>query len=174
MVVSLTKLLENEKWLKELFSEFKCSLDCDVELFLKNNAIEWERTKKARTFLYFDDKKVAKEQIEIDGFFTLALKSFYIRKEAVDVNIEKGKPFPAYLIGQLARADGSEKGVGKRLLHLAIQSIKTAQKYVGGYFVYLDCKESMVNYYINNGFIYVQDRKKTNDGTALKQMYMLI
>lgn len=172
MVVSLTNLLDNEEWLKKLFSEFKCSLDSDVEFFLKNTAIEWEKTKKSRTFLYFDDKKLQQEQYEIDGFFSLALKAFYLKNEAKDLQIKKGKPFPAYLIGQLGRADGSKKGLGKHLLNLAIQSIKTAQKYVGGYFIYLDCKENMVDYYVRNGFIFVQDRdSKVN---TLKQMYMLI
>ena len=174
MVVSLSELLSNEKELEALITCFKCSRDKDVENFLKKSAIACEKSGEARTFIYFEDKKKRDGKTEIDGFFTLALKAFYIRKEAVDVNIEKGKPFPAYLIGQLARADWSEKGVGERLLRLAVQYIKTAQIYVGGYFAYLDCKENLVSYYEKFGLKYFQDRKKTNDGTALKQMYMLI
>lgn len=174
MVVALNELLSKEKALQELLNTFKCSLDSDEEDFLKNDAIKRERTKEARTFLYFDDNKVRNGQIEIDGFFSLAIKLFHFTTDENDFNVKKGKPFPAYLIGQLARADSSKKGLGKTLLNVAIRYIKAAELLVGGRLIYLDCKATMINYYEKYGFKYIQDRVKPDkNGNILKQLYLV-
>ena len=78
---------------------------------------------------------------------------------------------PAYLVGQLARSDVAPKGTGAMLLELAVEYIKTAQTYVGGRLVYLDCKDNLLAYYESKGFRFIQ---KNPDNEELNQMYIVI
>ena len=52
------------KKLKELISIFVCERDCDIQNFIKEKAIPFEKLGKSRTFLIFDEDE--DELIEIN------------------------------------------------------------------------------------------------------------
>ncbi len=178
MVQELRKIIElpdfNETTFKTILSTFECTRDDDVKNFLINDSIAFERTGEARTFLILDDTEWDKGRVKINGYFSLALKVVNFANTS-DKNITKeifGKNkrmIPAYLIGQLAKSDTMEKGIGKEFFNKAITNIKIANTQVGGKFVYLDCKKILQLYYENLGFKYFQNGK--ND---LIQMYLTI
>ncbi|MBQ7795052.1 MAG: hypothetical protein IJ374_00620, partial [Lachnospiraceae bacterium] len=93
-------------------------LDEDIEHFLRERSIEFERISKARTYLIFDEdelltRKIA--EVTIYGYITLAMKvlsvpstvSNRMRKEldgySAKIHGEPINVFPCYLIGQLSR-----------------------------------------------------------------------
>ncbi|MBQ7653378.1 MAG: hypothetical protein IJS93_03305 [Clostridia bacterium] len=171
---------ERIEFLDKIFSSFKCSrVNKDVEYFLKEKAIEFEKSKEAATFLVFDDEEFKKGNLKLTAFFSLALKVFSFTKDADEAN--KGimgvnrNTVPAYLIGQLARSEDSQNGFGKTVLRQAISYIKSAQYFVGGKLVYLDCRDDLVKYYEKQGFKFIQKRKKADEnGDRLNQMYIII
>ena len=174
--------LSNERIeiLDKVFSSFKCSQDNnDVEVFLKEKAINFEKSKESATFLVFNDAEHKKGNLVLDVFFSLALKVFSFTKDANEREKESiginGNNTPAYLIGQLARSKNTFSGLGKETLIKAIEYIKGAQYYVGGRLVYLDCWDDLVGYYQKQGFKFIQKRKKPDEnGDRLNQMYIVI
>lgn len=174
MVIPLKAILESdidEALLRKALSRFKCEKDFDVQNFLQINAIPFEKDNQASTYLSIDDKSG-----KIKGYFSLALKAFKFsssipKRRRKTISGKSDETIPAYLIGQLARDDSTEKGVGKELLQQAIQLIKNAQYYVGGKLVYLDCKDCMIKYYERHGFKFLQ---KNSNVDTLNQMYIII
>ena len=176
------KTLSNERIevLDKVFSSFKCSQkNQDVEKFITELAIEFEKKRLSSTFLIFNDEELEKGNLVLDAFFSLALKVFEFTDEASKSDRKKAcandNSTPAYLIGQLARNANTKSGLGKETLIKAIEYIKNAQYYVGGRLVYLDCKDDLVKYYQKQGFKYIQKRKNSDaNGDRLNQMYIVL
>lgn len=166
--------------LDKVFSSFKCSQkNQDVEKFLIKNAIDFEKRRISSTFLIFNDEALNNGTLILDAFFTLSLKVFVFSEEASNTDKKKAgaknDSVPAYLIGQLARAENTKNGLGKETLIEAIAYIKKAQYYVGGRLVYLDCKDDLIEYYTKQGFKFVQKRTEPDEnGDKLNQMYIVI
>ena len=62
MLVSLKDLIneiDGEK-LNKLLTSFKCDLDPDIEFFLKEKVVTFERLSKARTYLVIDESEPEK------------------------------------------------------------------------------------------------------------------
>ncbi|MDY5932747.1 MAG: hypothetical protein SPJ61_02095, partial [Eubacteriales bacterium] len=79
MVQSLREILSIENSdktsLQEVFSSFKSFKgDEDIESFLQKKAIPNEEQNISRTYLIINDEKWEKNEIQIDGYFSLALK----------------------------------------------------------------------------------------------------
>lgn len=165
------KLLEEDKELKPLLSSFLCSQDEDIEQFLHNRAIEFEKLSKSRTYLVFDEDELTTKKITeltIYGYISLALKiltvpeatSNRVRKDLDGLNAkihgEQIGDFPCYLIGQLSRNSSVSPNSlsGKELLAFAQDVISTAVEAVGGRFMMIECRESekLVSFYNANGF----------------------
>lgn len=144
----------DEAGIVKALSRFSCDKDSDVKNFLVQKSISHEKENLTRTYLCFDKIDGLTDLV---GFYSIAVKPFFFNQE-----ISKRKRrivahspsdfVPAFLIGQLARSDKAPKGIGAFLLNSAIASIKVAQRHVGGVFVYLDCKEELVPYYMGHGF----------------------
>lgn len=169
----------DEASLIEALSRFKCAYEDkdseDVIAFLSKDAIKNEKLGISRTYLWMNDEAWEKGEPQIDGYFTVALKTLYFK--GIDQKLldevfgdPKRKNCPAYLIGQLARGASAPKGTGSGLLELAISYIMEASDVVGGRFVYLDCREGRREYYESNGFRFLQ--KKSN--SDLIQMYRVL
>ena len=180
MLLQLKKIINqnliDEASLNEALSNFKCEKDKDVQGFLKEKSIKFENEGQTATYILFNDEVSNDNNLQIDGYFSLALKVFSFssdisNRQKSKISGKKDKEVPAYLIGQLARNDLAKKGIGKELINLAIQNIKNAQNYVGGRIVYLDCKDELISYYEEFGFKFIQ--KNINDDT-LNQMYLII
>ncbi|SFR10536.1 hypothetical protein [Desulfoscipio geothermicus] len=58
MLIALEKFLEmaSEEKVSEVISVFKCKKDPDIENFIKDKAIIYERKAKSRTHLIFDEE----------------------------------------------------------------------------------------------------------------------
>ena len=107
----------------------------DVENFLKNSAILFEKLNKSRTYLIFK-----KGTTDILAYFTLTISILKIVDEDVSkktlkrldgISKEK-KEFPVYLIGQLGKNDKFWNEInGREILEKAIYLIYKANSIVG-------------------------------------------
>lgn len=180
MVLPLRQIIENgtidKASVLEALSSFSCKRDADVQNFLQKLSIPFEEKRQAATFLLFNDDAAAGNRLQLDGYFSLALKVFSFegsvsKRQKQKIAGKSDDQVPAYLVGQLARSDVAPKGTGAMLLELAVEYIKTAQTYVGGRLVYLDCKDNLLAYYESKGFRFIQ---KNPDNEELNQMYIVI
>jgi hypothetical protein len=146
--------------LDQMIGEFSCTRDRDVEIFLKNTAVKYEREGYGRTYLYVDQKHVSPK---IAGFFTVAITatSFLDVSKSKKRKVLHSKPgrdsqdhFGGILIGQVARADGfcSADINGEEMLKDAEFIIEMGREHIGGKIVYLDCKEPLIPLYQSNGY----------------------
>ncbi|MDR0197812.1 MAG: hypothetical protein LBI36_06305 [Oscillospiraceae bacterium] len=158
MVISVREIIDGgarEPALNAI-SRFSCR-DKDVESFLKNKALEFERRDKARTYLIYDGNKSA-----LLGYFTLSLKALPFTENTSKNTIKSIDGFSKdiravgiILIGQFGKDTELAKDIdGGHLLDICIETVYAAQKIVGGRFVLLECQEidKIVSFYERNGF----------------------
>ena len=190
MLISLKTLineLEEDKELKPLLSSFSCSQDEDIESFLHNRAIEFERLSKSRTYLVLDqDEMITKDikDLTVFGYISLALKiltvpdsvSNRVRKEldgfSAKIHGVQISDFPCYLIGQLSRnSDVPHDSLsGEMLINFAHDVISASVDAVGGRYMMIECRDSdkLVRFYKNNG--YDEISHIPDDGHPMVQM----
>ena len=175
--------------LNNTLSSFACVYDDDIQKFLHNRAIEFEKLLKSRTYLIVDDEqvknpKVKFEELIIYGYISLAIKVFTVQAETSNRQRqlldgfsakEHGKQisnFPCYLIGQLARNSNvpKESISGAELLQLSYNIIGQAVKLVGGRNILVECRnnEKLINFYRNNAFYQVS--KVPDENQTMIQM----
>ena len=187
MLISLQKLAEmtSEETLSEVISSFKCPKDNDIEGFLYNKAILFDRKGKSKTHLLLNQDALETGSVEILAYFSLAihllklpestsasqirrLDGLYARKGSEPIT-----EIPSFLIGQLAKNDTYTSSIsGALLLEYALSAIASAEEIVGGRVVYIECRDipQVVSFYETNGFKVL--RQDPDDG--LIQMYCLI
>jgi len=176
LVKSLSKLLAEmgEKKLRELLSSFKCSAEPAAEHFLKNTAIRHDKESISRTYLVIGQDESGEDTVQ--GFFTLAIKCLTVEEndpipkgilEQMNIN---NKIAQAYLLGQLAKADGVEKGFGREMIKQAIFAFVKGKEMFGCRVVRLDCKDRMIDYYESCGFSFI----RKNSDRELNQMVAII
>ncbi len=180
MVQALGSLIE-EAFFEETFanevSSFSCERNHELENFLKNQAIEFEKKNLARTFLVLDDDSLSVAKIQINGYFSLSVKSILFSEEVSKTkrkHLAKNDTVShvgCFLLGQIAKDDKMHAGYGKEILDMAISKIRTAQQNVACRFLYLDCIKSLRSYYEKQGFKYMQVNPENN---SLIQMYIMI
>jgi len=149
----LNKLMNelNKDELSSMLSEFRCSRNKDSEYFLKKIALKHEAKDISRTYLIIDD------EMKIRGYYTLALKCLGLQDPDLDpsvidsMNLKDGIA-QAYLIGQLARSDGAEKGLGRKMIAAALERFSEGKEMFGCRMVRLDCKDELIGYYESFGF----------------------
>ena len=86
--VNLNNMLKElgENRVKDILSDFVCPLNYDIEYFLHNKAIEFAKQGLARTHLVFASYK---DEPVLVGYFTLAIKSFTLKKNALSNGMRK-------------------------------------------------------------------------------------
>ncbi len=179
----------------DILSEFYCPQNKDVEEFLKNKAVVFSEQGIASTHLIFASYKDSQVLV---GYFALASKHFHIDPSGKSVKISntlkrRVAKFATYdrslgkyiiaapLIGQLGKNfnNGCNKLItGDELLKIACDTVKEAQRIIGGKFVYLECEDipKLVDFYEGNGFYNFGrreldgDEKSKFDGKYLIQM----
>ena len=137
--------LDSPELLDHKIKEFSCVKDTDVELFLTNNSINYERKGLSRTYIY-----IAKEsnKAHIAAYFSIAITSTSFEgisknRKANVLGFKPGRDtkdhFGGILIGQLARADGfcSTDINGTEMINHAEKIIEQGRYYLGGKIVYL-------------------------------------
>lgn len=166
-VHSLSVLLSDKK-AEELFEhrlkEFRCSRDPQLERFIHEQAIIYEKKGFGRTYLVFDTSSGYENRIEpIAAFFTITITAtdyseISKSKKAKILGSKPGREmftaFGGILIGQLARDDryGSDFINGETLLRECESYIELGRQYIGGRIVYLDCKEALVKTYQKSNY----------------------
>lgn len=187
MVQALRELLEdvecNEASIAEALFSFECAdigddtddVVNDVITFLRESAIDFEKEGTTRTYLIVNDQQAAAGKLQLDGYFAIAIKTLYFNNVEPDILKElfgdgTKQSCPAFLIGQLARSNYSQKGDGATFLNMALSYIAQASNIVGGRFVYLDCNPERQAYYESHGFTFLRNKPKGK----LIQMYRII
>ena len=85
-IYPLLDFLDNDKKeqsIQRLINEFSCPKNPDVERFLKNKAIDFERTHNARTYL------LVSENGELLAYFSLSFKDVNIDNEKLSKSVIK-------------------------------------------------------------------------------------
>lgn len=176
---------EDSDSLQQILSSFSCAKDHDIEGFLHNRAMEFEALSKARTYLLFDeDSMVENDQLVLLGYISLAPKSLQIpeglsirRRKELDgfsgkIHNEPITEIPCYLIGQLARNDGTthDQLSGKELIEEAQRIIMNAVEAVGGRYMMIECHDDpkLLAFYKANGFDEIA--RVADSGTPMVQM----
>ena len=181
----MEKTGEDNDLLSQILSSFCCEQDEDIENFLHNRAVEFEKLSKARTYLICDENQIAAEdfyldQLKIYGYIAIAQKILMVpddwsnrkRKEIDGLNGkihgEPIKDFSCYLIGQLSRNSNVPKDSisGKELLQYAYDVIATAVDAVGGRYMMIECQNEskLIEFYASNGF---EEVHRSTDGARL-------
>lgn len=166
MVIKLEEIIKLENSNFEYYSlilskinNFESKND-DVTTFLKEKAIEYDKSNRSKTFLMFDD--VTNDLL---GYFTLAVKSVDFCEKvtaSTRTKIAGHNTFDDfaifYLIGQLGRDKNlSEKGFGSILLDTAILYLTEVQHIIGLRYCLIETKKSkdnegVIQFYLDNNF----------------------
>lgn len=190
-VVGLKTLLDagrSEEEIKFLLLSF-CSIPAkdtdkvhDVEDFLHNKAIQFEKMDLARTYLVLSNYKDAPILV---GYFSISNKPMVITKK----NFTKLGPtlkkrlmglghkterdnyeVKGYLLGQLGKnfspeAKAAKAVTGSDLLKLANDTMMISYEAVGGRIFYLECEDEkkLKEFYSYEGFAEILDFKSPND-----------
>lgn len=157
---------------KKALSSFSVKRNPDVENFIRKNAVAYEKSNNARTYL------VMTEDIDILGYFSLALSVVNIPSRISKAMMKKIRGFgrysadsvPCYLLGQLAREDNASHDdlMIRDFIDFAIEYVMAAKQYVGGRFLLIDCVDDLVDLYERHDFIRIN---KTGD---LNQLIMFL
>ena len=166
--------MADEAELQLLLSSFRCSAEPAAENFLRNVALRHEKNGISRTYLVLERNGADKNNVK--GFFTLAIKCLHLNehhqvpeKIFERMNVDRGVA-QAYLLGQLAKADGTEKGFGRMMIGRAFDAFSKGHEMFGCKVVRLDCKDKLTKYYESCGFAFTG---KNRDG-SLNQMVAII
>ena len=154
--------------MREVLSLFFCSKNSDVETFLRDKAITFEKASRARTYLILDEEALTDGKIDIIAYFTVSMKALNLR-EGISKNVRKhldglgnkqGSTFVVYLIGQLGKNDNYRSEIdGKELIAMAIATIKEAYDVVGGRYILVECEPvpGLKKLYEDNDFTFLQE-----------------
>lgn len=156
-VIPLGEILNreyNQDKLNTAFKKFSCQREADLEDFLQEKAVLYEKTNFGKTYLILDSAELENKNFVIAAYFTIAQKSVDIsevpakkRRKMLGAypGRDKLKSIPAYLIGQLGRCDSysSQQLPGDVILSECYHAISLASRIVGGNLVVLECREGM-------------------------------
>ena len=163
---------------KKLLKTFSCKINNDLQDFLHNKAITFERNLRSRTYLYANN-----ENKGIVAYFTLAinyLETDKFKSEIIQIlngyasYTDKTNAIPCYLIGQLAISDEYRKqGIGNFLLTDALKIADNAQTSFGGRFVLIDSvnNDKVINFYEQNSFIAIENDKSLKSIKMIKPYF---
>ena len=159
---SLQEFLEkfSSNQVKKFLKTFKCNLNKDIEDFLYNKAITFEKKLRARTYILLDTNT-----LNVAGYFSIAISVLYANEVEENILLQIGdlqipKDIPCLLIGQIAKADDyKDIKLGNLLMEHAIEKLELTNKIVGGRFILLDAisNEKIINFYKKFGFLKIEN-----------------
>ena len=139
----LSELIEHsssKRKVRELLQTFPCTRNIDLQDFLHNKALTFEKHLRSRTYLYVDNATKA-----VAAYFTVAISTLHtdgISSEVIkmlDGYQDDTKSIPCFLIGQLGKSDQYQTAqIGEYILEDAIEIIDDLHYAVGGRFILLD------------------------------------
>ncbi|PAD19111.1 hypothetical protein [Shouchella clausii] len=161
MEKSLIKLEDmlGEEGLETMLRSFTCSKNKDVEYFLHNKAIDFERQNRGRTTLVVDLGTGY-----IIGYFTLLTETFDFidasgRKRQIIAGDKKATYFHCTLIGQFGRSDLYKGKVsGKEIMDDALYVCSIIKSYTATRIVCVEYSDepALLSFYENNNFRILQ------------------
>lgn len=183
-IVSLQSLLEytDEGSIKKNFLEnFKSIETNDIEIFLHEKAIKYEKDSISSTHLVFNENGT------LVGYFSIANKGLVITEYNYKIlsNTQKRKLtysgrklensvyiVNSYLLGQIGKnynISKEEMIEGIDLLTLAFNLILEAKKIINAKYVWLECenKNKLIDFYNNFGFQKIKDFRSENNLTVM-------
>ena len=170
----LSELIEkfpSKRKLKEFLQTFPCSINPDLEDFLNNKAVTFEKHLRSRTYIYIDNqtKKVA-------AYFTIAISTLHTEGTSSEVikmldgYQDDTTSIPCFLIGQLGKSNEYQyKKIGEYILEDAIEIIDNLHNAVGGRFILLDAINipAVVTFYQNSLFFPIET---SDDAMSIKMI----
>lgn len=169
-VISLKSMLTSlsEDKVKEILSSFSCTLNRDVEDFLRNKAILLCKQDVTQTHLVFTSYR---DNPVLVGYFSLVSKNILFDKHkmsATEIRIIRRYAYydvtlqryvmSAPLIAQLGKNSTDDLGrliTGDELLQMALEKIAALRLIIGGCrYVYVECsdKPALIQFYERAGF----------------------
>lgn len=159
-IQKLSSLLDNGIGEDELLSAFKLfhtAKDTDVERFLVEYAIKYERVGAGRTYSVMNKNKPN----DIFGYFTIGLNTLVFEDGLDDVplayegiHLYADNHLPVFVLLLIGRNDSCPKEIsmGQIFNEYGIAIIQEAKERVGGSILYIDCVDDLVDYYQKLGF----------------------
>ncbi len=191
-IVALHELLkvfpDDEEKVKNILGAYECNNNSDVEKFLKDKAVLFDKQGFSKTHLIYTSFR---GEMVLVGYYALAYKCFVIKSSARISNTLKKRiaKFGQYddtlkqyvvsapLIGQLGKNEKYKDLIsGDVLLYCACKTVKDVQALVGGRFVYLECEDKLklIDFYKSNGFVEFGNRElEADELNDSKQMHLI-
>ena len=146
-------------------SAFTCK-DREVELFLKNKSIQFEKRNKSRTYLIMSEEQLYNGNFVILAYFTLSLKALSFRdnlsntkKKEIDGFSKNVQAVATILIGQFGKDLINAKDIsGQNLFKLCLRTVYEIHNLIGSRIVLLECQdiEKIKSFYTQNDFYVLQ------------------
>ena len=171
---SLSEIIQNTdsgRRVKKLLETFSCTRNIDLQDFLYNKAVTFEKNLRSRTYLYIDNTTQ-----EVAAYFTITISTLHT--DSISLKVIKlldgykndVASIPCFLIGQLGKSDKFEpRKIGEYILDDAIEIIDRSQQSLGGRFILLDAinKEQVIKFYEANAFFPIE---KDPDSESIKMI----
>lgn len=172
----LADLLANKSTnqIKKLLKTFICTKNTDVQDFLHNKAITFERNLRSCTYLY-----VSNANKSVAGYFSIGITYTLTNKldkavvKFLDGYTDETIAIPCYLVGQLGKNDKCKDKIGKFLLDDALSFVDKAQGILKGRFVLIDSvnDDRVINFYKENSFIALENDKSLKSIKMIKPYF---
>lgn len=178
--------MSGEDEAQQLISIFVCQKDLDIEHFLKEKAVLFEKLGKSRTFIIYDEEFENIKDFKILAYFTLALQVLKVPGEFsggkiknfdgfnAKIHGERITEFPAILIGQVAKNEIYKEIItGFEVMQYCLITLLSGQTYLGGRIVMLECKNIsyLIEFYNRFGFDKIE--KDYNEDELLQMVKIL-
>jgi len=171
----IEKTISNNK-IKKLLQTFKCNQNLDLQDFLHNKALLFEKNLRARTYLYIDNNTK-----NIVAYFTIAISTLYTKNispeviKLLDGYKNDTQSIPCFLIGQLGKSDLYKNiKIGQFIIEDAIEIINNSQISLGGRFILLDSIniKEVISFYEKNLFFAIETNQKLDSIKMIKPYFI--
>lgn len=168
--------------IEEIINTFSCKDDRDIEFFLKEKSLLFQRKSKARTYFILDEEQFKEKKFEILAYFALSTKVLHLPEEIsktqrkkIDGLYNSVSELSTFLVGQIAKNDLYRANIsGKEILRYTYEYIKEASILIGGRIILVELKNNpkLIEFYNENGFSLLPN--KTENEENLLQMYKML
>jgi len=169
---------DSNRKVKRLLETFNCTRNTDLQDFLYNRAVTFEKNLRSRSYLYIDN-----DTQEVAAYFTITISTLHTDGispeviELLDGYKDDIASIPCFLIGQLGKSDKFEpRKIGEFILDDAIEMIDQSQKALGGRFILLDAinKEQVIKFYETNAFFPIENDSDSESIKMIKPYFELV
>ena len=186
LCLNIAELLRkySKEELQSKFDNFTCNKNKEIEMFIKNNAIDFSLKHQSVSYIIFDTKtqdvvayfalSIKPIRFDINRLSNTALKRLQ-RISEVDL-IDNSITPSAYLIAQLGKVDNAKIDIND-IFYFLDNNIIDIQNACGGVVEFLESEnnDKLVKMYQDIGFKTFNIRKsKSGEDRKLIQMYRLI